>query len=387
MKKILIVQRSLQPVGGGLAVALWMIEALKREYEVSVLTWKLVDIDPINRFYGTSLSASDFNLCQVPLFLRILMKLIPDPYAFQQLFLLVRLCKKIQADYDIVIMANNEADLGCRAIQYIHYPHLCGSYRKFKVSDVQHWYHRFWHLINTRYRPWRLISGHSFDRMKKNLTLVNSDWTGGKTRSCYGIETTTVYPPVPGIFPQVLWTDRESGFVCIGRFSPEKRIDWIVNIIKAVRSQGYDVHLHIIGTCDRGPGKRKYYQQVKQWVQKNVSWIFLHENLSRQELVDLVSRHRYGIHGMADEHFGIAVAEMVRSGCITFVPTDGGQMEIVGGEERLLYETVEEAVAKIVRVISNPDEQISLCHHLKTRGKLFSTEQFMQRIQKVVQQF
>jgi hypothetical protein len=53
----------------------------------------------------------------------------------------------------------------------------------------------------------------------------------------------------------------------------------------------------------------------------------------------------------------------------------------------LLYGTIEEAVAKIVRVMTNPDEQASLCDYLDSRKGLFSTEQFICRIREIVRQF
>ena len=100
-----------------------------------------------------------------------------------------------------------------------------------------------------------------------------------------------------------------------------------------------------------------------------------------------MSSHRYGIHGTAEEHFGIAVAELMRAGCLVFVPRGGGQIEIVGGDERLLYETPEDAVAKIVRAMSDPDVQGSLRNYLGSRKELFSTEQFVHRIQELVRDF
>jgi hypothetical protein len=55
MKKILFVQQNVQPPGGGQAVAAWMLEALKQPHAISVLTWNPMQVEPINRFYGTSL--------------------------------------------------------------------------------------------------------------------------------------------------------------------------------------------------------------------------------------------------------------------------------------------------------------------------------------------
>jgi hypothetical protein len=62
-------------------------------------------------------------------------------------------------------------------------------------------------------------------------------------------------------------------------------------------------------------------------------------------------------------------------------------VEIVGGDDRLLYGAAEEAVAKITLVMSDPDMQRSLRAHLASRRELFSTERFMRRIQEVVRHF
>ena len=54
------------------------------------------------------------------------------------------------------------------------------------------------------------------------------------------------------------------------------------------------------------------------------------DDASRDEVRALMATHRYGIHGMREEHFGMAPAELARAGCIVWVPRGGGQMEIVG---------------------------------------------------------
>ncbi len=377
--KILLVQPSLQPPGGGNSVAAWMLEALKQENCLSVLTWTPIDLEPINRYFGTSLSPSDFTVHLAYPTLRRLMNLVPLPLSLLKTNLLFNAGKKIKDEYDVIFTVNNEADFGRRGIQYVHFP---WAYQPRPRADLR-WYHFSSTVVDTYYHLCERISGFSLDRMKQNLTLVNSDWTGGKVRQIHGIGSTTLYPPVPGIFPQVPWTEREDGFVCIGRISPEKELDKIIDILTGVRAQGRDVHLHIVGTSDNP----SYYQHIRRRVQENSAWIFLNEDLSREELARLVAQHRYGIHGMAEEHFGMAVAEMVRAGCVVFVPRGGGQKEIVAGEERLLYQTPAEAVTKIARTLSDAGEQASLRDYLATRKNLFSTELFVRRIQDIVQQF
>jgi glycosyltransferase involved in cell wall biosynthesis len=379
MKKVLLVQPSLQPPGGANGVAAWIIEALKEEHALSVLTWTPIDVASINRFYGTSLRTLDFTVRTVDPILRSLMDRLPRRMGKLRTSLLFRVCTRIKDDYDVIISAYNEADFGRRGIQYIHFPrayqfHQNGDLPRDPFSRA---------LITAYYDLCRRISAFSFERMKQNLTLVNSHWTASKVRERHGIEATTVYPPVLGIFPEVPWEDREDGFIVIGRITPEKELDKIIDNLAAVRSQGWEVHLHVVGS----PDDRRYYKRILRRVRENASWVFLEQDLSREELVRLISMHRYGIHGMAEEHFGIAVAELVWAGCLVFVPRGGGQVEIVDGDERLLYGAADEAVAKIALVMSDPDAQRSLRAYLASRKQLFSTERFMRRIREVVRDF
>jgi glycosyltransferase involved in cell wall biosynthesis len=378
-KKILLIQPSLQPPGGGNGVAAWMIEALKKEHRLSILTWRPIALPPINRYYGTSLKPTDFTAHLAYPASCFFLDRLPVSLSLLKTSLLLRYAKRQKHDYDLLITVNNEADFGRPGIQYIHFP---WAYLPRPDVDLR-WYHLSF-LVDAYYNFCVKVADFSFERMKQNLTLVNSNWTGGKVRERHQIASTTLYPPTPGVFPDVPWAEKENGFVCIGRISPEKNIDKIIDILDNVRTQGHDIHLHVMGSLDNNPG---YDDRIRRRAQENASWVFLNENLSREELVQLVARHRYGIHGMVEEHFGMAVAEMVRAGCIVFVPHGGGQTEIVAGDERVLYKTPEEATAKILHVLHDPTLQHSLRDFLATRKDLFSTERFVQRIQEIVRQF
>ena len=56
----------MQPPGGGNGVAAWMLQALVPEHDVTVLSWWPIDVDPINRFFGTSLRSGDFATLVAP---------------------------------------------------------------------------------------------------------------------------------------------------------------------------------------------------------------------------------------------------------------------------------------------------------------------------------
>ena len=79
----------------------------------------------------------------------------------------------------------------------------------------------------------------------------------------------------------------------------------------------------------------------------------------------------------------MAPAEMVRAGCIVWVPNGGGQVEIVA-DARLTYDSVEDAIAKIVRTLREPGQEAALRAHLAARAPLFSPEQFMRGVRAAV---
>jgi len=357
-----------------------MLEALKDEYDISVLSWQPVDLASINYYYGTSLTKADMALYTVNPVLRRLVECIPTPVSLLKWALHLRSCRKIQERFDILITCNNEADFGRKGIQYIHFP--CLYFPRPKV-DLR-WYHSIPFSVSLYRSFCYALIPFSSERVKQNITLVNSDWIGAMVREqSGGIETTTLYPPIAGDFPDTDWAERENGFVCIGRISPEKEIEKLIDIIGRLRAANSNMHLHIIGT----PDNPAYYARIAGIVRQNPSWISIEHDLPRKALISLITSHRYGIHGMIDEHFGMAVAEMVRSGCIVFVPNSGGQTEIIGDCERLSYSSVEDAVAKISYVLANPDEQDELRSYLAPRRDLFTVERFISDVRAVVREF
>ena len=80
----------------------------------------------------------------------------------------------------------------------------------------------------------------------------------------------------------------------------------------------------------------------------------------------------------------MAPAEMVRAGCLVWVPNDGGQVEIVA-DGRLTYDSVDEAISKIVETLRDPHEEATLRKHLAERQERFSPERFMREIRAAVE--
>jgi len=80
------------------------------------------------------------------------------------------------------------------------------------------------------------------------------------------------------------------------------------------------------------------------------------------------------------------VAEMVKGGCIVFVPNGGGQPEIAD-HPALIYERDDDAVRKIEAVLADSTLQTKLRTHLAQGAQRFSVGNFRQGIRKVVDEF
>lgn len=381
--RVLVVQPLLRPPGGGNGLVAWALQALQDDHDVTLLTWEAVDFTLVNRYFGTEIDPTLVRLRLAPRWLRAL---LPDGWTLFRHHVLLRQCKGIRSAYDIVLCGHNESDFGGRGIQYIHYPCLDDprvNDTSRRQEDFSHlgWQHRSHAIMRAYFALCERVSGFTMEGVRRNVTLVNSDWTGRLAREILAVEPITVYPPVHAEFPAFSWQERKLGFVCVGRIAPEKKVDRIVHILDGVRRKGWDVHLHIIGNRTDHPS---YFARIQPLLQANQSWVFLEENLTHEQLRTLVARHRYGIHGMDLEHFGIAVAEMVKAGCIVFTPNGGGQVEIVGNDARLTYDDEEQAVEKISAVLGDSRMQHELAEHLAGCASLFGADRFVREIRDVV---
>ncbi|MEL6136627.1 MAG: glycosyltransferase, partial [Cyanobacteria bacterium J06628_6] len=144
------------------------------------------------------------------------------------------------------------------------------------------------------------------------------------------------------------WADKENLFLCSGRIVKPKQTHRVISMLQAVREKGFDVKLHITGGGG-GIYADSYMRQIETLARQNSDWVYLHRNLSYKDYLELVSRCRYGVH-YKPEPFGISVAEMLKADMIPFVRTFGGQMEIVGSEQKsILFADEQDGVEKLFR--------------------------------------
>lgn len=369
--------------GGSEASALWTLEVLKADYDLSLITAGRVDLPRLNQYYGTGLTWKDFTLRMAPTPLGLGNW---DVFAALRGRYFQRYVQQVAPEFDVLISCYVPMDFGRPGIQRVSDFSFVEEWRLTLHPSLRSWKWWWWYRPSPLRRMYlavcERISPSNPAAWKRNLTLSNSNWTAVLIREKYGIESQIVFPPVDGTFPEIPFSQRENGFVCLGRVSVEKRTDAVIEVISRVRQRGHAVHLHILGGSDNS----SFGAKVRKLADQNREWVFLEGWSMGPKKKEILVGHRYGINLCENEAFGIAVAEMVQAGCIVFVPNGGGQVEIVD-HPGLIFENEAEAVDKIDAVLANDAQQERLRAHLQRGSTRFSVETFTKEMRRAVTEF
>lgn len=378
--RVLVVQPVLGTSGGGNVVAAWTLEALREEFAVTLATLQPVDCPGLNRNFGTSLRESDFTVRIAPASFHQLLARLPIQGAQLRIALGGRWARQLDARerFDVLLSTHNEIPFGRPGLQYVHFP-----WAYFPRPDIEmQWFHRIPGVLPAYRGLSQWIAGGTANQTRINRSLANSEFVAGKIREYYGVESTVLYPPVPGEFPDVPWAQRHNDALAIGRLHPIKRWEMAVEIVERVRSRGAELGFTLI----HPPDDTEYARKISAMAGAR-PWFRLLTGLTREQLVKEVARHRYGIHTMEEEHFGIAVAEMVRAGCLPLVHDSGGPVEIVGGRSELRFRSVAEGAEQLLAMMGDDARQERLRAVLAKQRELFSTDRFCGSLREIVHGF
>ena len=362
----------MNPTGGGSLVTCWALQALESAYDVTAITWERPDYAVLDRTFGTSHAGARFETVTPCAVERWAVNAIPDNSLHQRANYLLRMAKRRAHAFAVSVASGFESDLGRRGIQYVNYPYISQRSQRWTVAGDAPLAARMRAVLGGRLPLWMLISGYSFERMRGNLTLANSNWSRNVLDAA-GMPCEVLYPPAPGDFADTPWDQREDAFACVARMVPEKRQDWVADTLALVRREWPALELHICGPASDA----RFVERLERVARAHGAWVRIHRDLPRKDLIALLAKCRYGIHAEVNEHFGIAPAEMARAGCIPFVHASGGQVEIVDEDARLCYTTAEDAAAKILAVLRDRGMQNELRTTVRRRSRRFSPEAFV----------
>ncbi|MBI1979197.1 MAG: glycosyltransferase family 4 protein [Elusimicrobia bacterium] len=360
--------------GGGDMVCAWTLEALKSGFDTTFITWGgEIDWKEVDHFYGTNIQSNPIKILYHPILTALHME--NRPYRLI-ISLLERYLKSLAPQFDLFYSTYNELDMGKPGIQYIHGPSRSDTGAKYYLLEYQSsWPRRIYHEFCNWY------SGFDPSHAKRNYTLVNSNWTIRVVQETFGedIAIETVYPPVCLLKQPVPWREKKNQFLCIGDLLPVKKTHESFDVIGKLREKGHDVSLIIVGD-----GPEPYSSFVKNEAKK-YPFVTCTGRINREKVSELIATSKYGIHMRDYEGFGIAIAEMVRGGAIPFAPGHGGQIEVLGNHNQLLFKDRDDAVNKIDQVLRQPQLQNSILEHLRKAGENFSESRYVQQVRSIVQ--
>jgi len=359
---------------------MWLIEALKGDFDVTVATTGGWDLAALNGFYGTQVREDEVKvrIAPVPLLVRNLIASALRGACYQ------RFAAQIAGEYDVRISAYNPTDWGLPTVHFI------GDFTWHRMLREQldpptpgfiYWNSVFRKAYLRIAKSYAKPSGR--DMLRDDVVIANSRWTANYIKEYCGTDcSAVVYPSGWTEFPDVPWEEKEQAFVMIGRIAPQKRVERAIAILDAVRRRGHAVKLHLCGQI----GDDIYGRRIARLCRERADWIIVEDQVSGDRKARILASCRFGIQTRGAEPFGISVAEMVKAGSIVFAPNDGGQVEVLN-HPLLSFENESDAVEKISLVLEDPQRQVVLREHLRRQARHFCAGAFMAASRAIISKF
>jgi glycosyltransferase involved in cell wall biosynthesis len=253
---------------------------------------------------------------------------------------------------------------GFKTMEYIHFPmeviYTSMTYSWKKDPYIIERYGRFpWnlYLVGSLWLGERFNRGNPF--VVNEVVMANSRWTANVVRDVYGEEPIVLNPPIPPNVSIVRnprpFEDRQLAVIMIGRFSWEKRYHWVVSeLMPRLAKEVPGVRLVIVGGTGTKPSNA-YYERIRRMAMENKLNVELYPNAPGDIKVALMDQARVFLHATINEHWGVVVAEAMARGLPVVVHRSGGAWSdlAMGGEVGLGYESVDEAVNALARLLTD----------------------------------
>lgn len=370
--RILIVHHSLNGVGGGERVALHIIKALQEAgHEVELGTVEKTDWGRVLRISGVRLRSIPREFSLFPIKLNAFGIYQRPLSALSLLF---------RRGYDLTINTHGDVMPVPTTITYLHFP-------VFALLVEEPWrfyvkYSRpFWRLY---FEPYRLLQ-EKLARVifSRTVLLTNSTFSREVIRRCIGRNAVVVYPPVELDDYLSLPLDRkEDVVISIGRMTPEKNFHLILDVARLLPS----VRFYIVGAVHGATSVQYYKRLLRLKERRGVRNVEIIPNAPHSLKLELLMQAKVYLHTMIAEHFGIAVAEGMASGCIPVVHESGGQWEDIVERGRYGFGFSELEPFHIAQVVDRALDKWSpeFVERIRRKAEHFSDVRFRRRIVEIV---
>lgn len=272
--------------------------------------------------------------------------------------------------YDMVISSAHAFAKGVRTApgQY----HLCYCYTPMRYAwAMEGEYLRDFGLAGS---PLAWLARHELAKLRQwdrqaasRVTdiVAISRHVAERIREAYGREAPVIYPPVDvDAFP--LQSEKESFYVVVGRLTPYKRVDAVVEAFRRMPAR----RLVVIG---EGPQRAA----IERDLPSNVSLL---GHAPHAVVVDHLQRARAFVFA-GEEDFGIAPVEAMACGTPVIALGRGGLLEtVIEGETGLFFPTpTPEAIAEAVVRFEGRSSALR-AERCRARAQEFSGETFRRRL-------
>lgn len=199
-----------------------------------------------------------------------------------------------------------------------------------------------------------------------SVYITNSPWTYQRLEETIQPQTTIIPPPVPTHITPTPQTEDHS-FIMISRLAPSKRLDLAIEAFDLAVQQRPTLTLMIFGTPSGAT-----YRRLRQ-AARSRPWLRLCSG-DDEAKSKCLSRARFGLHTAENEHFGIAICEMIASGCLTFSHHSGSGPDLIQ-DPRFLFTDAADLAHKILAAVDLNDHKHLEALHAQQTGALFRSAQ------------
>jgi len=254
---------------------------------------------------------------------------------------------------------------GCRVACYTHYPTISSdmiarvverrpSYNNNQVVAGSHLQSRL-KLLYYKLFSWLYALMGNF----AEVVMVNSNWTRAHIEKLWGVRTSVVFPPCDTFqFSKASSKNKRRIIVSVGQFRPEKdhklQIEALSCLKMMLKPERNCPKLYLFGSC-RDEGDAKRVEDLKSFAKaKSVEdLVDFRINVPFDQLKDELGSSLIGIHTMWNEHFGIALVELMAAGAILVAHNSGGpKLDIVEhGRTGFLSTSAQEFAEQLLHVL------------------------------------
>jgi alpha-1,2-mannosyltransferase len=372
--KALVLHTSLSGLGGAEKVSLAIIESLKNMgFHVKLFTMEPTNWSSLTRVFHINkkmlpdeyMSLLKFRIRKFTIYTRLIMSKIME--------------LKSKGKYDLIINSHGDALPIASDIVYMHFPGFAAE--EFYPYERKGFKGNIYKLYLAGYN---VLKHFMLPNYTNSKILCNSTFSKAIIRLKIGIDAEILYPPIDTKFFSKAFYLRTGNepyhVISIGRFSPEKNYEAIIEIARKAK----DLVFYIVGSIG-GAKEEKYFRKLLTLRSKyKLENLFLLPNIKQSKLLYLMSKSRVLLHTMKYEHFGMAVAEGMVAGLVPVVHRSGGVYYdiIEKGAYGFYYKDLDEAL-EVLSVAIREYPRLYQKLHLYAVNK-FGKQQFIKKFMNIV---